>query len=170
MISVHEGITHERAEEPSRAAGPDRDAQGLWMTTDTIVTALTPPPVVQFRSVQAAAGLCVGAETQAAINDRAFQSFLTTSETMSRQLHIVEAALTSAQRPLGRPVQKAWITYSTANCQFESSAIRAGSASQMVQWQCSDRLTRQRITKLLHLDQGRDGDISCPLARRATAP
>ena len=50
--------------------------KGLWKTTDTVVTALTPPPILQLRSVQAATDPCAGAETQATMNDCAFQSFL----------------------------------------------------------------------------------------------
>lgn len=145
-------------------------AQGLWMTTDTVMPAATPTPVLQLRTVQVPADQCASAGTQAELNDCAFQSFLVTSEAMSGQLRGIEATLTAAQRPLWRRVQKAWLTFRTETCQFESSAIGTGSARQMVQWQCSARLTKQRTVELLRLAQCPQGDTSCPLQRRRATP
>ena len=64
--------------------------QGLWMTTDTVVTATTPAPVLQFRRVQATADRCADASEQAALNECAYQEFLEASAGMSRQLRKIE--------------------------------------------------------------------------------
>ena len=144
--------------------------QGIWMTTDTVVTASTPAPVLQLRMAQVPADPCAGASTQAALNACAFESFLAASATMSEQLRAIEAALTAARRASWRQVQKAWLTYQTQTCQFEAGAIGAGSARQMVQWQCSARLTRQRTAELLRLTSCPEGDTSCPLPQHRSTP
>lgn len=142
--------------------------QGLWMTTDTVVTASTPTPVLQLRTVQAPAERCADAGTQAAMNDCAYQTFLEASAAMSRQLRAIEAGLTTAQRPLWRRAQKAWLTYRTETCQFEASAVGNGSARPMVQWQCSSRITKQRTAELSRVAACPEGNIGCPMQRPRT--
>ena len=144
--------------------------QGLWMSTDTVVPASTPAPALQLRMVQTNAGRCAGADTQVAMNDCAYEGFLQSSEAMSRQLRLIEQALTSAQRTQWRRVQKAWMTYRTETCQFESTAVGSGSARPMVQWQCSDRMTKQRTAELFHLTACPEGDIACPVPRLQRTP
>ena len=144
--------------------------QGMWMSTDTVVPASTPAPVLQLRMVQTNAGPCAGADTQAAMNDCAYEGFLQSSAAMSRQLRLIEPALTSAQRPQWRRVQKAWMTYRTETCQFESSAVGSGSARPMIQWRCSDRMTKQRTAELFNLTACPEGDIACPVPRLQRAP
>ena len=144
--------------------------QGLWMSTDTVVPASTLAPVLQLRTVPVNAGKCAGAGTQAALNDCAYEGFLEASAGMSRQLRLIEAALTLAQRPQWRREQKAWLTYRTETCQFESSALGNGSARPMVQWQCSDKMTRQRTAELFRLTACPEGDIACPIQRLQRTP
>jgi uncharacterized lipoprotein YbaY len=144
--------------------------QALWMTTDTVVPAATTAPVLQLRAVALPTDRCAVAGTQAAINDCVFQAFLETSAVMNRQLRGIEAALTSAQRPLWRRAQKAWLTYRTETCQFEASTVGNGSARPMIQWQCSDRLTKQRTTELARLADCAQGDIGCPVRRLRGTP
>ena len=144
--------------------------QGLWMTTDTVVAALTPEPVLQLRMAQVPVDECANASTQAALNECAFQAFLVTSAAMSQQLRGIEAALPSARRTSWRQVQKAWLTFRTQTCQFEASAVGTGSARQMIQWQCSARLTKQRTAELIRLINCPEGDTSCPLPRRKMTP
>ena len=69
------------------------------MTTDTVVAASTPAPVLQLRQASVPVGQCADASTRVALNDCAFQAVLVTSDAMSQQLRGIEAALTSAQRP-----------------------------------------------------------------------
>ena len=144
--------------------------QGLWMTTDTVVAASTPAPVLQLRLAKVPVDQCANASTQAALNDCAFEAFLATSAALSQQLRGIEEVLTSAQRPSWRRVQKAWLTFRTETCQFEASAVGVGSAKQMVQWQCTDRLTKQRAVELIRLTECPEGYMNCPLPRRRTTP
>ena len=118
------------------------------------------------RTGPVAADPCAHASTQAALNECAFQGFLAASAAMSEQLRGIEAALTPARRPLWRRAQKAWLAYRTQTCQFEASAVGEGSARPMVQWQCADRLTRQRTAELSRLAACPEGDIDCPIRRR----
>ena len=144
--------------------------QGLWMTTDTVVPASTPAPVLQLRMVQVDADRCAGADTQVALNDCAYDGFLEASAGMSQQLRRIETALTSAQRPHWRRVQKAWLTYRTETCQFEASAMGNGSARPMVQWQCADKLTRQRTAELFRAAACPEGDLACSIPRLQRTP
>ena len=144
--------------------------QGLWMSTDTVVPASTPAPVLQLRMVQVNAGRCAGADTQVTMNDCAYEGFLESSAAMSGQLRLIESALASAQRSHWRRVQKAWLTYRTETCQFEAGAVGTGSARPMVQWQCSDRMTQQRTAELSRLTACPEGDLACPVPRLPRAP
>lgn len=144
--------------------------QGMWMSTDTVVPASTPAPVLQLRMVKMNVGRCAGADTQAGMNDCAYEEFLDASAGMSRQLRLIETALTSAQRSQWRRVQKSWLVYRTETCQFEASAVGNGSARPMVQWQCADRMTRQRTAELFRLTTCPEGDLACPVPRLQKSP
>ena len=144
--------------------------QGMWMSTDTVVPASTPAPVLQLRLVKMNAGRCAGADTQVSMNDCAYEEFLEALAGMSRQLRLIETALTSAQRSQWRRVQKSWLTYRTETCQFEASAVGNGSARPMVQWQCADKMTRQRTAELFRLTTCPEGDLACPVPRLQRSP
>ena len=79
--------------------------QGLWMSTDTVVPASTPAPVLQLRMVKTNAPRCAGADTQAGMNDCAYEGFVQASAAMSRQLRLIETTLASAQRTQWQQVQ-----------------------------------------------------------------
>ena len=135
---------------------------GLWMTTDTMMPAFTPAPVLQLRSVVAATpDACASASTQAAMNECAYESFLAASAAMSPQLRQLESAMAPSRRTAWRNVQKAWLTFRTQSCQFESNAVQGGSAGPMVQWQCAARMTRERTAALARLASCPEGDIAC---------
>ena len=144
--------------------------QGLWMTTDTVVTATTPAPVLQLRRVQTTADRCADAKEQPALNECAYQEFLEASAGMSRQLRDLESRLDPAQHSPWRRVQKTWLMFRTEACKFESSALIGGSARPMIQWQCTARMTRQRAVELERLAACREGDIACPAQRPGKAP
>ena len=134
---------------------------GLWMTTDTVMPAFTPAPVLLLRRVAATPDACASASTQAALNECAHESFLAASAAMSPQLQQIESALTPSRQTAWRNVQKAWLTFRTQSCQFESGAVRGGSAGPMVQWQCAARMTRERTAALARLASCPAGDIAC---------
>lgn len=149
--------------EPARPVlrGRIETPAGLWMSTDTVMPAFTPAPVLQLRSVTQAPNLCSDASTQAALTACAYESFLAATAAMSPQLRQIESALTPPKRTAWRNVQKAWMTFRTQSCQFESSAVQGGSAGPMVQWQCAARMTRERTAALARLESCPEGDIAC---------
>ena len=149
--------------EPARPVlrGRIETPAGLWMTTDTVMPAFTPAPVLQLRSVAATPDPCASAGTQAALNACAYESFLAASAAMSPHLRQIESALTPPKRTAWRNVQKAWLTFRTQSCQFESNAVEGGSAGPMVQWQCAARMTRERTAALARLASCPEGDIAC---------
>ena len=144
--------------------------QGLWMSTDTVVPASTPTPVLQLRMVKTNAPRCAGADTQAGMNDCAYEGFVQASAAMSRQLRLIETTLASAQRTQWQQVQKSWLAYRTETCQFEASAVNNGSARPMVQWQCDDTMTKQRTAGLFRLTNCPEGDLACPVPRLKRTP
>ncbi len=135
--------------------------EGLWMTTDTVVPASTPTPVLQLRRVPAPPARCGDAVTQAALNECAYTEFLEASAAQSPLLKRIEAAQKPARRSAWRRQQKAWLTFRTDACQFESGALENGSARPMVEWQCAARMTRQRTAELTRLVDCREGDTAC---------
>ena len=149
--------------EPARPVlrGRIETPAGLWMSTDTVMPAFTPAPVLQLRSVAQAPDPCASASTQAALNECAYENFLAASAEMGPQLQQIESALTPSRRTAWRNVQKTWLTFRTQSCQFESSAVQGGSARPMVQWQCAARMTRERTAALARLASCPEGDIAC---------
>ena len=149
--------------EPARAVlrGTIETPAGLWMSTDTRLPAFTPAPVLQLRRVAAVPDPCASASTQAALNACAYESFLAASAEIGPQLKQIESALTPSRRTAWRNVQKAWLTFRTQSCQFESNAVEGGSAGPMVQWQCAARMTRERTAALARLASCPEGDIAC---------
>lgn len=150
--------------EPARPVlrGRIETPAGLWMTTDTVLPAFIPAPVLQLRRVAAIPDPCASASTQAALNACAYESFLAASIEMGPQLKQIESALTPSRRTAWRNVQKTWLTFRTQSCQFESNAVQRGSAGFMVNWQCAARMTRERTAALARLTSCPEGDIACP--------
>lgn len=139
--------------------------EGLWMTTDTGVTATSPSPVLELRRVPTAADRCADAKEQTALNECAYQEFLEASAGMSRQLQDFESRLKPAQHSPSRRVQKAWLVFRTEACKVESNAVADGSARPMVEWQCAARMTRQRAVEVGRLAACPEGYIACPAQR-----
>ena len=144
--------------------------EGLWMTTDTVLPASTPTPVLQLGRVSSPPERCGDAITQAALNECAYEEFLKASAAHSLQLQRIESALKPARRSAWRRQQKAWLTFRTEACEFESGALDNGSARPMVQWQCAARMTMQRTADLSRLGACREGDIACSMPELRRSP
>ena len=144
--------------------------EGLWMSTDTVMPASTPTPVLQLRRVSSPLQRCGDAVTQAALNECAYEEFLEASAAKSLQLKRIESALKPARRSAWRRQQNAWLTFRTEACEFESGALGIGSAKPMVQWQCAARMTRQRTADLSRLGACREGDIACSMPELRKSP
>ena len=144
--------------------------EGLWMTTDTVLPASTPTPVLQLRRVSSPPERCADAITQVALNECAYEAFLEASAAHGLQLQRIESALKPARRSAWRRQQKAWLTFRTEACQFESGALDNGSARPMVQWLCAARMTKQRTADLSRLVACREGDIACSMPELRRSP
>ena len=110
---------------------------------------------------------CASAGTQVALGECSYEGFLKASAAMSAQLRQLEAGLKPGQRTTWRRVQKAWLTYRTQACHFESSQLGTGSARAMVQWQCAARMTHARSAELARIVNCREGDLGCPAKNRS---
>ena len=144
--------------------------EGLWMSTDTVMPASTPTPILQLRRVSSPPERCGDAITQAALNECAYEDFLRASAAHSLQLQRIESALKPARRSAWRRQQKAWLTFRTEACEFESGALDNGSAKPMVQWRCAARMTKQRTADLSSLGECREGDITCSMPELRRSP
>ena len=144
--------------------------EGLWMTTDTVLPASTPTPVLQLRRVPSPPQRCADAVTQAALNECAYEEFLEASAALGPRLQLIESAQKPARLSAWRRQQKAWLTFRTEACEFESGALGNGSARPMVQWQCAARMTKQRTADLSRLVACREGDIACSMPERRKSP
>jgi len=160
VISTSRPVLRARIETP----------EGLWMSTDTVMPASTPTPVLQLRRVSSPPQRCGDAVTQTALNECAYEEFLEASAAKSLQLKRIESALKPARRSSWRRQQKAWLTFRTEACEFESGALGNGSARPMVQWQCAARMTRQRTADLSRLGACREGDIACSMPELRKSP
>ena len=109
---------------------------------------------------------CANAGTQAALGECSYEGFLKASAAMSGQLRQLEAGLKPGQRTTWRRVQKAWLTYRTQACHFESSQLANASERATAQWTCAARMTRERSAELSRLTACGDGDVACPIPIR----
>ena len=109
---------------------------------------------------------CASAGTQAALGQCSYEGFLKATAAMSAQLRQVEAGLKPGQRTTWRRVQKAWLTYRTQACHFESSQLANASERATAQWTCAARMTRERSAELSRLTACGDGDVACPIPIR----
>ena len=104
---------------------------------------------------------CAAASTQLQLNVCAHDEFLVTQAGMAEQLQRMQLDYSAAQRSALRRVQRAWLGYRTEACNFESSAAAGGSSQQMIRWQCTSRMTRERTAALASQAACREGDLSC---------
>ena len=95
------------------------------------------------------------------MNDCAYKDYLEANAGYADSNKSLNSALHGKQRDLLRRAQKSWIAYRTATCAFESSAVQAGSAQGMVNWQCAARMTRARLVELNAIGNCIEGDLAC---------
>lgn len=153
---------------------------GLWMTTDTLVSALggpsplrlrlvsvTPPPAQPVATVPAmpastpSADLCASAATQAAMNLCAQEDFEEAGSGYAQAYQALSKPWPTAQRDKLRRMQSAWLKFRTEACRFESGPTAGGSAQGFVYWRCAARMTRERTLAMQAMATCREGDITC---------
>ena len=81
-----------------------------------------PGPTAQASDNAPTAAECAAPDTQKRMNDCAYEDFLAASAGYAEGNKAVSDKLSGKQRELFRRTQKAWITYRTAACDFQSSA------------------------------------------------
>jgi uncharacterized protein YecT (DUF1311 family) len=109
---------------------------------------------------------CTGSTTQNQMNECAYDAFLAaTADHSAAYKALTDKLAKDDVRHLQR-VQKAWMAYRTATCDFESAGVKGGSAAAMVQWQCATRYTRVRTAELKKMAACAEGDLACPTRKR----
>ena len=112
------------------------------------------------------AAACKAPTTQKEMNDCAYEDFLAANAGYAESNRSISGRLSSRQRELFHRSQTAWIAYRTAACNFESSGAQGGSALGMVKWQCTARMTRERVAELAKLGDCPEGDLACVRFRK----
>ncbi len=104
---------------------------------------------------------CKTPTTQKQMNECAYEDFLAANAGYAESNKSLMDKLQGKPRDLFRRAQKSWISYRTATCAFESSAVKGGSAQGMVNWQCAARMTRARVVELKAIGNCPEGDLAC---------
>jgi uncharacterized protein YecT (DUF1311 family) len=108
---------------------------------------------------------CTNPKTQADLNACAYEDWLAANAAQVSAMKAYETRLGQADRQRWRAAQKAWIGWRTAQCSFESGAVTGGSAREMLRWQCTAKLTRERTVAIERLASCPEGDLACPARR-----
>ena len=87
---------------------------------------------------------CAAAVTPAELDHCAYEDFLTATAAYSAQYQALAATLPGPRKDQLRRMQKAWLGFQKATCDFETGASGRGAAH----WQCMARLTRERTAQL----------------------
>ncbi len=134
----------------------------LAVALTSLLTSFLASPSAWAQTANPNAALdCKAPTTQKQMNDCAYEDFLASGAGYAQSNKVVMDKLSGKQRDLFRRSQKAWIAYSTAACDFESSGVLGGSAHSMVKWQCAARMNRERVAELAKLGDCREGDVAC---------
>ena len=133
-------------------------AWGLWGAVVLPVQASAPKGAV---AAEIAASDCLSAQTQADLNACAYEEFLATQADMAGEIKRLHDTLGAQQRAGLRRVQRAWLSFRTEACTFESRSGGASSVQPMLQWQCVARMTRERTAGLRHMASCPQGELAC---------
>ena len=109
---------------------------------------------------------CASATSQKQLNECAYDAFLAATADYSAAYKALTEKLDKDNVRHLQRVQKAWMAYRTATCDFEAAGVKGGSAADMVQWQCAARYTRVRTVELKKMAACPEGDLACPPLRR----
>ncbi len=104
---------------------------------------------------------CQRASTQPELNACAYEEFLATQAGMADELKRLQAGFIAEQRSGLRRVQRAWLSFRTEACAFESRHAGISSSQPMLQWQCAARMTRERTAVLVKMANCPEGDLTC---------
>ncbi|MGS0891167.1 lysozyme inhibitor LprI family protein [Burkholderia stagnalis] len=108
---------------------------------------------------------CANAPDQAAMTACADRAYKQSDAELNRTYQAVTARLHDA-RPLAEKlvnVQRAWLAYRDAECNFSSTNAEGGSVYPMVVSMCLDDLTKERTEALKAYLSCEDGDLACPV-------
>jgi uncharacterized protein YecT (DUF1311 family) len=108
-----------------------------------------PPADCGALTAQAERAQCVFADFEAAGTDYA------------KAYADLRRGLPPAQRQRALRMQKSWLDYRSAACDFEAGALQGGSLHSEVRWRCAARLTRKRAAELRRMANCVEGDITC---------
>jgi uncharacterized protein YecT (DUF1311 family) len=128
-----------------------------WMKTVLFFMALAPGAV--------AAQNCGDLQSQSAMNRCAAEDYANVDRALNRVYDAYRARLGDEQQRQLREAQSAWVRFRDLSCQFESSAVKRGSAYPLILQSCLARMTRARLRQLSILADCQEGDLSCPASK-----
>lgn len=108
---------------------------------------------------------CAALTTQGARAQCVFADFEAASADYAKAYADLRRGPPRAQRQRALRMQKLWLDYRTAACDFEAGALQGGSLQSEIRWRCAARMTRERAAEMQRQAQCVEGDVSC--TRRA---
>ena len=118
--------------------------------------------LIAFAPGVAAAQNCGDPQTQLEMNQCAAADYAKVDRELNRSYDAYRARLGEEQKRQLREAQRAWIRFRDLSCQFESSAVKGGSAYPFILQSCLASMTRSRLRQLSELADCKEGDLSCP--------
>jgi uncharacterized protein YecT (DUF1311 family) len=104
---------------------------------------------------------CGALNTQAERAQCAYADFEAAGAGYAQAYADLRRGLPAAQRQRALRMQKLWLDYRTAACDFEAGAVQGGSLQSEVRWRCVARMTRERTAEMARMAQCVEGDITC---------
>lgn len=108
---------------------------------------------------------CAALTAQGERTQCVFADFEAASADYAKAYADLRSGLPAAQRKRALRMQKLWLDYRTAACDFEAGALQGGSLQSEIRWRCAARMTRERAAELARQAQCVEGDVTC--TRRA---
>jgi uncharacterized protein YecT (DUF1311 family) len=120
---------------------------------------------LMLAALPAAARDCNTEATQSDLNACAGEDLRKTDAALNETYNRIMARLRPnppAAQAL-RDAQRAWIRFRDGECAFATIGVEGGSIRPMLEGQCRQQLTGQRVTQLRRYLSCREGDMDCPV-------
>jgi uncharacterized protein YecT (DUF1311 family) len=102
------------------------------------------------------------AQDQGEMNEAAAKTFKVAKDELTASIERYRQRLKNGQLSRFDRSQHAWEEYLRAVCEFQSSGVSGGSSHEMIQLDCLETFTRDRLRYIQQLSRCEEGDLSCP--------
>ena len=115
--------------------------------------ALAAVAVLAARPAEAQGSACAERRTQVEANACADSAYGRADDELNAVYRRVSAKLGAEERPRLRAVQRAWIAFRVAHCEFLAERYEGGSIQPYIRASCLEKVTRERTGHLRALER-----------------